>query len=115
MTRTAPRAGVATLLATAMSLAVGGSVSAQEYEWPRLLVIGTAGTSSGSFASTNGWAPILQKKKGAVVRVAAEHKYDGQRAQVHRLADGSVRLFSRKLDDMTHKYPDVVQRVARGV
>ncbi|MAS42715.1 MAG: hypothetical protein CML46_13165 [Rhodobacteraceae bacterium] len=84
MTRTAPRAGVATLLATAMSLAVGGSVSAQEYEWPRLLVIGTAGTSSGSFASTNGWAPILQKEKGAVVRVVPE---DNEPMRYRRLTD----------------------------
>lgn len=40
---------------------------------------------------------------GASATIAAEHKYDGQRAQVHRAADGSVRLFSRKLDDMTSK------------
>ena len=37
------------------------------------------------------------------ITVAAEHKYDGQRAQIHRLADGTVRLFSRKLDDMSSK------------
>ena len=44
----------------------------------------------------------------AVVVVAAEHKYDGQRAQVHRAEDGTVKIFSRKNDEMTAKFPDVV-------
>ncbi|CAE6516509.1 unnamed protein product [Rhizoctonia solani] len=41
----------------------------------------------------------------------AEFKYDGQRIQVHASRDGkevAVRLFSRHLEDMTPKYPDVV-------
>ncbi|KAG8904197.1 hypothetical protein FRB99_002100 [Tulasnella sp. 403] len=48
---------------------------------------------------------------------AAEFKYDGQRAQVHasRANDGSskhlVKLFSRHLEDMTGKYPDVISLV----
>lgn len=39
---------------------------------PELLVIGTPGTSSGSFASTNGWGPMLQKGLGTHVRVVPE-------------------------------------------
>ena len=39
---------------------------------PNLLVIGTPGTSSGSFASTTGWGPILQKDLGINVRVVPE-------------------------------------------
>ncbi|THU95401.1 ATP-dependent DNA ligase [Dendrothele bispora CBS 962.96] len=46
---------------------------------------------------------------------SAELKYDGQRAQIHgdRQSDGNtvVRLFSRHLEDMTSKYPDVVALV----
>ncbi|KAH7874590.1 ATP-dependent DNA ligase [Lentinula edodes] len=42
---------------------------------------------------------------------SAELKYDGQRAQIHvlRQSDGpiDVRVFSRHLEDMTSKYPDV--------
>ncbi len=52
-----------------------GSISlaqADEYDMPSLLVIGTPGTSSGSFASTNGWAPTLQTHLGSYVRVVPE-------------------------------------------
>ena len=35
-------------------------------------------------------------------------RYDGQRAQIHRLADGSVRVFSRNGDETTSRFPDVV-------
>ncbi|KAG0706148.1 ATP-dependent DNA ligase [Suillus ampliporus] len=43
---------------------------------------------------------------------AAEFKYDGQRAQIHgvrEVNDGnsSVHIFSRHLEDMTTKYPDI--------
>ncbi|GAB4832343.1 hypothetical protein Ancab_006359 [Ancistrocladus abbreviatus] len=37
-----------------------------------------------------------------------EYKYDGQRAQIHKLADGSVRIFSRNGDETTSRFPDVV-------
>ncbi|KAL1743853.1 ATP-dependent DNA ligase [Schizophyllum fasciatum] len=46
---------------------------------------------------------------------AAELKYDGQRAQIHGQRDDTgkmaVRIFSRHLEDMTTKYPDVVHMV----
>ncbi|AFT70749.1 hypothetical protein B5T_02476 [Alloalcanivorax dieselolei B5] len=54
------------------------------FEWPRLLVVGTPGTGSASFASTNGWAPILQKEVGAVVRVVPE---DNESMRYRRLTD----------------------------
>ncbi|RDB24765.1 DNA ligase 3 [Hypsizygus marmoreus] len=44
----------------------------------------------------------------------AEFKYDGQRAQIHGFIENgevSVRIFSRHLEDMTAKYPDVVLMV----
>lgn len=40
-----------------------------------------------------------------------EHKYDGQRAQVHCDASGKVSIFSRHLEVMTDKYPDLVALV----
>ncbi|KAG2015773.1 DNA ligase, variant 3 [Coprinopsis cinerea AmutBmut pab1-1] len=47
----------------------------------------------------------------------AEFKYDGQRAQIHARRDEEgkthVKLFSRHLEDMTTKYPDVVATIER--
>ncbi|KAI1822572.1 ATP-dependent DNA ligase [Xylaria intraflava] len=42
---------------------------------------------------------------------ACEVKYDGQRAQVHCDAGGKVSIFSRHLEVMTDKYPDLVALV----
>ncbi|KAI9367204.1 ATP-dependent DNA ligase [Aspergillus egyptiacus] len=40
-----------------------------------------------------------------------EYKYDGQRAQVHCDEKGKVSIFSRHLEQMTEKYPDLVSLV----
>ncbi|MCJ1398689.1 hypothetical protein MMC11_001890 [Xylographa trunciseda] len=42
---------------------------------------------------------------------SCEYKYDGQRAQVHCDAGGKVSIFSRHLEVMTDKYPDLVALV----
>ncbi|KAI1129811.1 ATP-dependent DNA ligase [Nemania abortiva] len=44
---------------------------------------------------------------------ACEFKYDGQRAQVHCDEGGKVSIFSRHLEVMTDKYPDLVALVPR--
>ncbi|KAL6709500.1 hypothetical protein ACN47E_001435 [Coniothyrium glycines] len=44
---------------------------------------------------------------------ACEYKYDGQRAQVHCDAKGKVTIFSRHLEVMTDKYPDLVALVPK--
>ncbi|OIW27020.1 ATP-dependent DNA ligase [Coniochaeta ligniaria NRRL 30616] len=44
---------------------------------------------------------------------ACEYKYDGQRAQVHCDAKGKVSIFSRHLELMTDKYPDLVALVPK--
>ena len=43
-----------------ITLGLSGAVMAQDYEWPRLLVIETPGTSTGSFASTKGWGYVVE-------------------------------------------------------
>lgn len=42
-----------------------------------------------------------------------EYKYDGQRAQVHCDENGKVTIFSRHLEVMTDKYPDLVALVPK--
>lgn len=63
--------GFASILA---GLAYGTTSFAEnaEYKWPKLLVVGTPGTASGGFASTNGWGPVLQQSGGPAVRVIPE-------------------------------------------
>lgn len=38
-------------------------------------------------------------------------RYDGQRAQIHQLLDGTVRIFSRNGDETTSRFPDLVNVV----
>lgn len=74
-------------LSLAAGVALGASVGvaqADDYDLPRMLVIGTPGTSSGSFASTNGWAPILQNQTGTVARIVPE---DSERQRYSRLTE----------------------------
>jgi DNA ligase-1 len=44
---------------------------------------------------------------------SCEYKYDGQRAQVHCDNQGKVSIFSRHLELMTDKYPDLVAFIPR--
>lgn len=44
---------------------------------------------------------------------SCEYKYDGQRAQVHCDAQGKVSIFSRHLELMTNKYPDLVALIPK--
>jgi len=48
---------------------------------------------------------ILQKLGG---KCLAEYKYDGERVQAHKKGE-KVWLFSRRLENITHHYPDVVE------
>lgn len=40
-----------------------------------------------------------------------EYKYDGERAQVHLLESGEVRVYSRNSEDMSERYPDLLSIV----
>jgi DNA ligase-1 len=52
---------------------------------------------------------LLQKLGG---KCLAEYKYDGERVQAHKRGE-QVLLFSRRLENITHHYPDVVEYVKR--
>jgi len=45
-------------------------------------------------------------------RCAAEYKYDGVRVQAHRTADGKIELFTRRLEQISAQFPDVVELLA---
>ncbi|MBW2970385.1 ATP-dependent DNA ligase [Candidatus Woesearchaeota archaeon] len=64
---------------------------------------------------------LFQKAKGiedafSVVGTpcACEFKYDGFRLQVHKF-DNKVKLFTRRLEDVTTQFPDVVKRIEKNV
>ncbi|KAG2350340.1 ATP-dependent DNA ligase [Suillus weaverae] len=56
---------------------------------------------------------VLDRFEGR--RFTCEYKYDGERAQVHMLEDGSVSVFSRNSEDMKAKYPDLVEQLPRCI
>lgn len=47
-------------------------------------------------------------------KAAAEYKYDGLRIQAH-VSKGKVTLFSRRLENITDQFPDVIDLVLQGV
>ncbi|KIM22746.1 hypothetical protein M408DRAFT_332788 [Serendipita vermifera MAFF 305830] len=66
--------------------------------------------------------PMLAKPTKAIGEVldrfegkkfTCEYKYDGERAQVHFLENGTVSVFSRNSEDMSKKYPDLVDQLPR--
>ncbi len=43
-------------------------------------------------------------------KFAVEEKYDGERMQIHKTGK-KISIFSRRLEDITHQYPDVVKYI----
>ncbi len=46
--------------------------------------------------------------------IAAEEKYDGERVQAHKIGPKVV-LFSRRLDNITEQFPDVVAEIKKNI
>ncbi|KAL2522198.1 DNA LIGASE 6 [Forsythia ovata] len=55
---------------------------------------------------TNGASQVLKLFNNKAF--TCEYKYDGQRAQIHRLPDGSIHVFSRNGDETTSRFPDII-------
>lgn len=69
-------------------------------------------------------SPMLAKPTKAIADVldtfaeskfTCEFKYDGERAQVHRLEDGTVKIYSRNAEDLTPKYPDLCSALPKSL
>ncbi|KAJ9114631.1 hypothetical protein QFC22_005504 [Naganishia vaughanmartiniae] len=68
--------------------------------------------------------PMLAKPTKAIGEVldrfegkefTCEYKYDGERAQIHMLEDGQIVVFSRNSENMSAKYPDLLESIPRCV
>ncbi|KAF8516379.1 DNA ligase I [Gautieria morchelliformis] len=92
---------------------------------PALLEVGIDGLKE-KCALTPGvpLKPMLAKPTKAIGEVldrfenkhfTCEYKYDGERAQIHRLPDGNFAVFSRNSEDMSKKYPDLVEQIPRCI
>ncbi len=57
---------------------------------------------------------VMEALKEHDGRTAFEHKLDGARVQIHKL-DGEVRIFSRRLTDVTYSLPEIEAKVRRDV
>ncbi len=57
-------------------------------------------------------ADVLARMGG---RAALEYKYDGLRVQAHVPRDGPVRLFSRRLEEISAQFPELLPELAKAV
>lgn len=60
---------------------------------------------------TTGVEAILHRLQGHDT-FTAEYKYDGERAQIHLLPNGTVKIYSRNLEDNTGRFPDIIKRLS---
>lgn len=83
---------------------------------------GAAGLANVGFSIFRPVNLMLAKMAGDVAEALTEHdgvsafeyKYDGARVQIH-VSDGNVRLFSRRLTDVTESLPEIVQMVKENI
>eukprot|EP00510_Aplanochytrium_minuta_P001525 CAMPEP_0184019092 /NCGR_PEP_ID=MMETSP0954-20121128/8549_1 /TAXON_ID=627963 /ORGANISM="Aplanochytrium sp, Strain PBS07" /LENGTH=714 /DNA_ID=CAMNT_0026300699 /DNA_START=62 /DNA_END=2206 /DNA_ORIENTATION=- len=62
---------------------------------------------------TNGVSQVLDRFDG--VEFTCEYKYDGERAQIHLLENGSLTIYSRNSENNTEKYPDLAKAMPLAV
>jgi DNA ligase 1 len=57
-------------------------------------------------------AAVLERMDGSA---ALEYKYDGLRVQAHAAKDGTVRLFSRRLEEISAQFPELVADLPKAL
>ncbi|KAI8084200.1 ATP-dependent DNA ligase [Gilbertella persicaria] len=62
---------------------------------------------------TKSLTDILDRFEGQTF--TCEFKYDGERAQIHRLEDGTIHVYSRNSENMSVRYPDVMSTIHKWI
>ncbi|OBZ83121.1 DNA ligase 1 [Choanephora cucurbitarum] len=62
---------------------------------------------------TKSLTDILDRFEGQ--NFTCEFKYDGERAQIHRLEDGTIHVYSRNSENMSVRYPDIMSAVHKWI
>lgn len=62
---------------------------------------------------SKGIPEVVQRLAGK--RFTGEFKYDGERAQIHIVDRNTIKVYSRNSENMTEKYPDVIQVVKEAL
>jgi DNA ligase-1 len=57
---------------------------------------------------------LAEMQKHIPGKITSEEKYDGERVQVHKQGKDIV-MFSRRLDNITHQYPDVLESLKNSI
>lgn len=57
---------------------------------------------------------LAEMQKHIPGKITAEEKYDGERMQIHKSGKNIV-IFSRRLDNITHQYPDVLAALKSAI
>ncbi|KAI8346783.1 ATP-dependent DNA ligase [Blakeslea trispora] len=62
---------------------------------------------------TKSLTDILDRFEGQ--NFTCEFKYDGERAQIHRLEDGTINVYSRNSENMSVRYPDIMNAIHKWI
>ncbi|KAG2193366.1 hypothetical protein INT47_001023 [Mucor saturninus] len=62
---------------------------------------------------TKSLTEVLNRFEGQ--KFTCEFKYDGERAQIHRLEDGTINVYSRNSENMSERYPDIMTAINKWI
>ncbi|ORY96663.1 ATP-dependent DNA ligase [Syncephalastrum racemosum] len=62
---------------------------------------------------TKSLTEVLDRFEGQ--NFTCEYKYDGERAQIHKLEDGTISIYSRNSENMSQRYPDVMEKIQKWI